>query len=68
MRTPFPKQKVEIMEKQAMAHYGMTQPLRDMAGREKLAHNTDLLKTIHEMNSDRKGVMSELALVPGNIQ
>lgn len=55
-RKLFPKKTVEILEKQALEHFNLTELLTDKKVLEKMEPNTDLLKTIlqfkHLMQSD----------------
>ena len=59
-RKLFPKRTVEVLEKQALEHFNLTELLTDKEVLEKMEPNTDLLKTIlqfkHLMRSD---VMAE---------
>ncbi len=56
VRRLFPKKTVEIIEKQALEHFGLTSLLTDKEVLEKMEPNTDLLKTIlqfkHLMQND----------------
>ncbi|MBQ8134034.1 MAG: VWA domain-containing protein [Clostridia bacterium] len=56
VRKLFPKKTVEIIEKQALEHFGLTALLTDKEVLEKMEPNTDLLKTIlqfkHLMQND----------------
>lgn len=58
IRALFPKETVEIMEKQALDRYGMTELLTDRRVLEKLEPNQELLKTILQM----KGSMNREVL------
>ncbi len=55
-RKLFPKRTVEVLEKQALEHFNLTELLTDKKVLEKMEPNTDLLKTIlqfkHLMKSD----------------
>ncbi len=55
-RNLFPKKTVEVLEKQALEHFNLTELLTDKKVLEKMEPNTDLLKTIlqfkHLMKSD----------------
>lgn len=55
IRELFPKETVEIMEKQALDRYGMTELLTDKRVLEKLEPNQELLKTILQL----KGSMNQ---------
>ena len=61
IRKLFPKQTVEIMEKHALEHYGMTELLTDPEVLEKLEPNQELLKTILELKHLMKGDVLETA-------
>ena len=56
VRNIFPKKPVEILEKQALEHFNMTELLTDKEVLKKMEPNTDLLKTIlqfkHLMKND----------------
>lgn len=56
VRKIFPKKTVEILEKQALEHFNLTELLTDKEVLEKMEPNTDLLKTIlqfkHLMKND----------------
>ncbi len=56
VRKIFPKKTVEVLEKQALDHFNMTELLTDKEVLEKMEPNTDLLKTIlqfkHLMKND----------------
>ncbi|MDE6025419.1 MAG: VWA domain-containing protein [Lachnospiraceae bacterium] len=58
IRNLFPKETVEIMEKQALDRYGMTELLTDKKVLERLEPNQELLKTILQM----KGSMNQEVL------
>lgn len=58
IRELFPKETVEIMEKQALDRYGMTELLTDKRVLEKLEPNQELLKTILQL----KGSMNQEVL------
>lgn len=67
-RKLFPKRTVEVLEKQALEHFNLTELLTDKKVLEKMEPNTDLLKTIlqfkHLMKSDviaeAKGIIKKV--------
>ncbi len=60
IRELFPKETVEIMEKQALDRYGMTELLTDKRVLEKLEPNQELLKTILQLKgSMNRDVLAE---------
>lgn len=59
IRELFPKETVEIMEKQALDRYGMTELLTDKRVLERLEPNQELLKTILQL----KGSMNQEVLM-----
>ncbi len=54
----FPKETIEVMEKQALEHYGLTELLTDETVLEKMEPNQELLKMILQL----KGMMSPKVL------
>lgn len=61
IRKLFPKQTVEVMERHALEHFGMSELLTDKEVLEKLEPNQELLKTILELKHMMKGDVLEAA-------
>lgn len=61
IRTLFPKETVEILERHALENYGMTELLTDQEVLEKLEPNQELLKTILQLKHLMKGDVLESA-------
>lgn len=61
IRTLFPRETVEILEKHALETYGMTELLTDKEVLEKLEPNQELLKTILQLKHLMKGEVLDTA-------
>ena len=61
IRKLFPKETVEILERQALDHYGMKELLTDKEVLEKLELNQELLKTILQLKHLMKGDVLDAA-------
>lgn len=61
IRTLFPKETVEILERHALDNYGMTELLTDKEVLEKLEPNQELLKTILQLKHLMKGDVLDTA-------
>ncbi|MBR4025964.1 MAG: VWA domain-containing protein [Lachnospiraceae bacterium] len=61
IRKLFPKETVEILERHALEHYGMTELLTDKEVLEKLEPNQELLKTILQLKHLMKGDVLDTA-------
>lgn len=61
IRVLFPKETVEIMERQALENYGMSELLTDKDVLKKLEPNSELLKTILQLKSLMKGEVLDTA-------